>query len=55
MYNFLRIPKGVILATLGLALALVISCGSSAPEQVVVETEVIKEVVKEVVNGSADG
>ena len=48
MYNFLRIPKGVIFATLGLALALVISCGSSAPEPMVVDREVVKEVVKEV-------
>ncbi len=52
-FHWLTIPKSVLIGSLVLALALVVACGSAAPEvverEVIVEKEVIKEVPKEVV------
>ena len=52
-FHWLSIPKSVLISSLVLALALVVACGSAAPEvverEVIVEKEVIKEVPMEVV------
>ena len=52
-FQWLGIPKSVLISSLVLVLALVVACGSAAPEvvekEVIVERQVIKEVPKEVV------
>ena len=41
-------PRALILAPVLLLLVIAMGCGSSAPETIVVEKEVIKEVIKEI-------
>jgi len=48
MHNSLVGPRALILAPVLLLLVIAMGCGSSAPETITVEKEVIKEVIKEI-------